>query len=179
MIASISGRSLSESAPAGVDAKAKAAAANAAIGSVKRRFSIAILLGRSMSELLRFVIHNIVRLDPAGGSGRKTLLRAQRKLPRGADITAIEGGLRGKKIGVRLVALARIGDGKLAITDRSGRLFIDRHAQFMDGFVSERAVVRLHQRLPEENADERRALRHLHRAAKIRDRLARFPGFQE
>src|SRR6185312_11084509 len=125
MIASTSGRSLSESAPAGVAAKANPAAASAAAARERRRNGMAILLARSMSELLRFVIHNIVRLDPAGRAGGKSFLRAQRKLPRGADIAGIERFLRGIKIGVRLIALAGIGDRKLAVAEGRGRLFID------------------------------------------------------
>src|SRR5690348_2065133 len=120
MIASISGRSLSESAPAGVAAKANPAAASAAAVREKRRNGMTILLAGSMSELLRSVIHNIVRLDPAGRAGGETFLCAQRKLPRGADVAVVERFLRRIKIGVRLIALARVGDRKLAVAERRG-----------------------------------------------------------
>src|SRR5581483_4670453 len=102
MIASISGRSLSDNAPAGVAIKAKVAAAKTA-AKERRRSNIAILLGQNMSQLRGLVVHNIVRLDPAGRAGREGFLRAQRKLPRGTDVAAVEGFLRGRKIGVRLI----------------------------------------------------------------------------
>src|SRR6185437_3073387 len=118
MIASISGRSLSESAPAGVAMKPNPAAARmAATVRERRRCGITVLPRRSRSELLWFIVYDVVGLNPTGGTGGKTLLRAERKLPRGANIAAIKGGLCRIKIGVRLIALARVGDREFPIAD--------------------------------------------------------------
>src|SRR5579885_481505 len=152
MIASISGRSWSDSAPAGVAMNAKAAAANAA-AKEKRRSNITILLRQNMSQLRGLVIHNIVRLNPAGRAGGEGFLRAQRKLPRGTDVAVVEGFLCGRKIGVRLIAFARIGDRELAVAECGRRLLGDRGTQFVDRFVGERLVVGLHKRLAKQDAD--------------------------
>ena len=122
---------------------------------------------------------DIVGAHPGGRADGQAGLGARRKLPRGPDVAAREGGLRGGEIGLGEVALAAIGHGELSIGVGRFRFAAERGAQKRDGLFGVLGVVGGDQRLAEHDVDQRRAVRERHRVAQRRDRLGRVAAFQQ
>src|SRR4051812_24666212 len=85
----------------------------------------------------RFVVYDIVGLQPAGRSYLELCLRAAGKVPRRLDVAVDQRPVGARKVGVLGPALSRIGGGKLAIAERGERLRLQSGLEVGDRIVQQ------------------------------------------
>src|SRR5215831_10059762 len=78
---------------------------------------------------------DVVGAHPGGRTDGQAGLGARGELPRGLDVAAVEGSLRGGEIGLREIALAAVGHRELRIGLRLLRFARERRAQQRHGFL--------------------------------------------